>query len=116
MKKLDTAAIGARIKKRRRALGLSQERLAEMIFVSPHYIYEIERGLKTMSLETLVNITDILELSADMILFGKSDEKSQNNLSTRMARLFDNCSDRELELMLSVAESVKNASRNQSEK
>lgn len=116
MKKLDNAAIGARIKKRSRALGLSQEKLAEMIFVSPHYIYEIERGLKTMSLETLANITDTLEVSADMILFGNSDEYVQNNLSTRMSRLFDNCSDRELELMLSVAESAQNASRNQFEK
>ena len=39
--------------------------------VTPHYIYEIERGMKAMSLETLANISSALELSSDYILFGK---------------------------------------------
>lgn len=46
-----------------------------MVFVSPHYIYEIERGTKSMSLETLINLSEALNLSTDYILFGTcSDE------------------------------------------
>lgn len=68
---MDMIAIGGRIKAERKRLGISQERLAETVSVSPHYIYEIERGMKTMSLETLINIIEALEISADYLLFGK---------------------------------------------
>ncbi|MDE5741385.1 MAG: helix-turn-helix domain-containing protein [Oscillospiraceae bacterium] len=68
---MDMIAIGGRIKAERKRLGISQERLAETVSVSPHYIYEIERGMKAMSLETLINIINALEISADYLLFGK---------------------------------------------
>lgn len=68
---MDLIEIGSRIKAQRRKRGISQEKLAEIVFVSPHYIYEIERGLKAMSLETLINLCGALDLSADYILFGE---------------------------------------------
>lgn len=68
---MDLIAMGNRIKAERKSRGISQERLAETVNVSPHYIYEIERGMKAMSLETLVNIINALEISADFLLFGK---------------------------------------------
>ncbi len=72
---MNLAEIGGRIKAYRKSLGISQEKLAEMVFVSPHYIYEIERGTKSMSLETLINLSEALNLSTDYILFGTcSDE------------------------------------------
>ncbi len=71
---MDLTEIGFRIKAERKKRGLSQEQLAEMINVSSHYIYEIERGLKAMSLETLVNVIEAMDLSADYILFGEKTE------------------------------------------
>ncbi|MBQ7835543.1 MAG: helix-turn-helix transcriptional regulator [Ruminiclostridium sp.] len=62
--------IGGRIKAYRKSIGISQEKLAEMIDVSPHYIYEIERGSKSMSLEMFVRLSKVLNLSTDYILFG----------------------------------------------
>lgn len=67
---MDLKAMGSRIKAERKKLGLTQEKLAELINVTPHYIYEIERGMKSMSLETLILFAEKLELSADYILFG----------------------------------------------
>lgn len=55
---MNLAEIGDRIKSERKYQGLSQEKLAEMVNVTPHYIYEIERGLKAMSMETLANISN----------------------------------------------------------
>ena len=49
---------------------ISQEMLAELVGVTPHYIYEIERGMKSMSIDTLANISKSLQISADYILFG----------------------------------------------
>ncbi len=78
--------IGARIKAYRKSMGISQEKLAEMINVSPHYIYEIERGTKTMSLETFVTLSEALNLSTDYILFGdkKDDTVSFSEQLNRM--------------------------------
>lgn len=68
---MDLIAIGGRIKAERKRRGISQESLAEIVSVSPHYIYEIERGMKAMSLETLINIINALGISADYLIFGK---------------------------------------------
>ncbi len=38
--------------------------------MSPHYIYEIERGTKTMSLYTLDSIVSALNVSTDYLLYG----------------------------------------------
>ncbi len=67
---IDLDGIGSRIKAERKKLGLTQEKLSELVNVTPHYIYEIERGMKSMSVETLINLAQKLELSADYILFG----------------------------------------------
>lgn len=72
---MNLAEIGGRIKSERKYQGLSQEKLAEMVNVTPHYIYEIERGLKAMSMETLANISNTLNISTDYILFGYTKRK-----------------------------------------
>ena len=106
--------IGGRIKAQRRNMGISQEKLSEMIFVSPHYIYEIERGTKAMSLETLMNMSEALNLSTDYILFGSIENDAPQELTARITDIFDTfdgCSDYEIYLMLSVAKSAKAAVR-----
>ena len=67
---MDLKAIGSRLKAERRKVGLTQEGLSEIVNVTPHYIYEIERGMKAMSVETLMNLSEALELSVDYILYG----------------------------------------------
>ena len=85
---MDLQAIGSRIKAERKRLGITQERLSEMINVTPHYIYEIERGMKAMSMETLINLSETMELSTDYILFGNQ----RRNLG-EMYRMLDEMSD-----------------------
>lgn len=67
---MDLTMMGLRIKKCRKSMKLTQEQFAEMVDVSPHYIYEIERGSKAMSLYTLNNIAASLNQSVDYILYG----------------------------------------------
>ena len=73
---MNLVSIGSRIKAERKKLGLSQEKLAEQINVTPHYIYEIERGSKAMSMETLINLCTVMGLSADYLLFGIQKQNS----------------------------------------
>ncbi len=85
---MNLTEIGGRIKAQRKNLGISQEKLAEMVNVSPHYIYEIERGTKSMSLETFVTLSQALNLTADFILFGSKTD-STFSLAEQLNRLDD---------------------------
>lgn len=73
---MDLIQIGKRIKQCRKRQHLTQECLAEKIEVSPHYIYEIERGIKTMSIFTLYNISTTLDVSTDYLLTGNIQNTS----------------------------------------
>lgn len=64
--KLDT--IGVNIRKCRLSKKLRQEDLAEKTNLSVTYIGMIERGEKTPSLETLINILNAIGVSADVVL------------------------------------------------
>lgn len=73
---MDKKEIGTRVKMCRKSKKLTQEALAEQINVSPHYIYEIERGSKTMSLNILIQLSQVLHISTDYLLFGQQQESS----------------------------------------
>lgn len=64
--KLDT--IGKNIRKYRLAKKFRQEDLAEKTGLTANYIGMLERGEKVPSLETFINILNVLEVSSDMIL------------------------------------------------
>ena len=65
---MDQKAIGKRIKSVREKKGLTQEQLAEQVNLSPMHIRVIERGNKLPRLETLINIANVLDVSADTLL------------------------------------------------
>ncbi len=75
---MDFEKIGMRIKSSRKQKHLTQEKLAERLDVSPHYIYELERGVKTMSLYTLNDLSNCLEVSSDYLLYGKPNTYSDS--------------------------------------
>lgn len=65
---MDQKAIGKRIKTAREKKGMTQEQLAELVNLSPMHVSVIERGNKLPRLETLINIANILDVSADVLL------------------------------------------------
>lgn len=68
---IDIFDLGLRIRNVRKAHNLTQEQLAEKIKVSPHYVYEIEHGYKSMSIYTLANIATVLDAPLDFLVFRK---------------------------------------------
>ncbi len=77
MKSIDYIAIGNRIMIARKNMGLSQEQLAEKCGLSTSFLGHIERGSRKMSLETLVTLCSVLNMSADYILM---DEMPENDV------------------------------------
>ena len=68
MSSMNQKAIGRRIKAAREKNQLTQEQLAELVDLSPMHVSVIERGVKLPKLETLINIANVLNVSADVLL------------------------------------------------
>lgn len=72
---MDKLAMGDRIKETRRMRGLTQEQLTEKVDITLEYISQIERGLKTPSMQVFIKLVEILDVSADYLI--------RDSLSTR---------------------------------
>lgn len=71
---MDRAQIGTRIQKQRGQFGFTREAFAEKLGITTKFCADIELGNKGMSVQTLCNISSILKLSTDYILFGTTQE------------------------------------------
>jgi transcriptional regulator with XRE-family HTH domain len=56
-----SARLGARLRARREALGLTQAALAERASLTSNYVGVLERGLKIPTIETLMTLAKALE-------------------------------------------------------
>jgi transcriptional regulator with XRE-family HTH domain len=65
---MDYQAIGRHIRAKRKALRMTQEKLAEKVDLSVSFIGHIERGSRKASIETLSQLCDALTLSMDQVL------------------------------------------------
>ncbi len=70
---MDREDMGTRLRKARKKKGMNQRQLAETINSNASYISDIERGMKTPSLNTFVDIIIALDVSADYVLQGSVD-------------------------------------------
>lgn len=77
MSEANNILIGERIKKQRLLNGYSRERLAEMAGITPRFCYDLELGLKNMSTNTLLKLSEALNVSVDYLLFGAQTEKEE---------------------------------------
>ena len=70
VEKMDYVDLGHRIRKQRTQRGWTQEALAERVNVSTSFVGHVERGTRKASLETLVSIANVLDVSLDYLLSG----------------------------------------------
>jgi len=71
--------IGSNIRTARMRANLTQEKMSEMIGVTPQYLSDLERGLVGTSVSTLIKICSELNVSSDFILFGSSSDTDSAN-------------------------------------
>ena len=67
---MDYEAMGRRIRAFRKEHGVTQAALAESIGISTSFMGHIERGTRIASLETLVKLSETLDISLDMLVTG----------------------------------------------
>ena len=71
MYKIDYKEIGSRIRAERRRQDLTQEKLSEMADISESFLGHVERGGRTLSIETLAKLANALGLSVEYIISGE---------------------------------------------
>lgn len=84
-KKSVNIQIGANIQRAREKVGLTQDKLSELIGVTPNHISAIERGVYGISLENLQKICLLLNVSADYIIFGDAPSNEEMAIAHRIA-------------------------------
>lgn len=77
LKNVDYAAVGRKIRDKRKALNITQEQLAEMCEVSPSYIGHIERGSRNLSMNTAVQLCSALEIGLDYLFLDSAEKNSE---------------------------------------
>ena len=77
---MDKKSFGKELQKYRERAGYSQENLAEYVDCSAIFISYMERGIKSPSLDTLVKLSNVLGVSADILLGRGLKEYSSEKL------------------------------------
>lgn len=108
---MDYYAIGQRIRKFRRANGLSQEVLAERVDISVTHMSHIETGTTKLSLPVLVALAAALEASTDDLLYDQDPPAAHTVEKDRIMRTLDGFTPQQLRLvndvLLAAKESLK---------
>ena len=103
---LDYFQIGQRIRKFRRAAGLSQEELAEKIDISTTHMSHIETGNTKLSLPVLTDIALHLDVRADDLLFD-SPRAGRVSATEEILHTLDQCDETQLRIMADMIRELK---------
>jgi len=70
--------IAERLQSIRNAKGFTQKEMAELLEMSYHTYVKLENASHGLTTKNIMKICKILNVSADMLLFGRTDNKSIN--------------------------------------
>ena len=92
-------AIGRRIAKLRKDHGMGQLELCGELDVSAKHLSECERGISMFSLERLLDICEIFDVSLDFLVRGLPTDDAQLNFPPSMVRIFESGDQEEIDLL-----------------
>ena len=82
---------------------MTQFTLAEEIGVSPNFLGDVERGVKSPSLETIVCIANVLDVSLDFLLFDSLNHTGIKENSDMYL------TDKQMNILKGVVKTIKDA-------
>ena len=96
----DPAETGKRIKQIREKMGYNQEDFAEKLHTSRNYVSKMEIGYKAPSIDMLVEISVLADVSLDYLILGR--KTSREEMKSNVRSLIDALSLLEKELRCSL--------------
>ena len=103
---MDYYKIGQRIRKIRKAHGMSQEELAERVDISTTHMSHLETGTTKLSLPVLVDIATVLEVKTDDLLNCNSAAATSSALED-IAAVLDRCTATESKVIADIVRAAK---------
>ena len=85
---MDYKKLGERIREERRRLNLTQAQLAEAVDISDTYMGAIERGERSLTLDTLVRLVNRLGVTVDYLL-SESVTDTDSNIMEQFKQIID---------------------------
>lgn len=99
--------MGLRIKKIRKKLGYTQEKLAEQLGITNKHLGDVERGTAGLSMKHLLNLCDILGTDLNYLVCGISSETEINSkIPGKWNDLYLSCPLEKRHIILSLVETA----------
>jgi len=100
--------IGNRIREARKSRGITQAELADRLNIANSHMSDIERGQANFGVDILIRLTDVLQISADWLLFNNTPDSSIVHIQ-EMEHIFDGCSPDDVASIIKMARDLKDA-------
>ena len=104
--KVNYVLLGLRIKENRQLKNLTQEELAELIELTPGYMSLIETGRKKASLETLLSISNALNVTLNELLTG-NQILLDIDYNREIAELMSGCNEYERRMLFEIMRTAR---------
>lgn len=105
---MDYYELGQRIRKFRKARGLSQEQLAEKIGISSTHMSHIETANTKLSLPVLIDIAEALEVQTDCLLYANQQENVSTAIQS-VVSILESCDAKQARVIAEIIKSAKQA-------
>ena len=102
---MDYKRLGERIREERHKLGLTQAQLAEAVDISDTYMGSIERGERSLTLDTLVRLVNRLGVTVDYLL-ADSVPDSDSNIMEQFKQIIDGQSIERKQMAINVLRTI----------
>lgn len=102
---MDYYRIGQRIRKYRKAYGLSQEQLAEKVGISVTHMSHIETGNTKLGLPVLVALAEVLQVQCDDLVRDGCFDRFHTE--SEILELLDGCYEQQRKILLDVLRATK---------
>ena len=109
---MDYYQIGQRIRKYRKAYGLSQEQLAEQIGISVTHMSHIETGNTKLSLPVLAALARALDVRTDDLLYAAAAGDKPTQVD-EIAALLEDCTPQQTAILAEILRAAKTALQKQ---
>ncbi|MCC0744996.1 helix-turn-helix transcriptional regulator [Clostridioides sp. ZZV14-6044] len=107
---LDFRAIGQRIKIARIKKRLTQDTLSKLVNITPQHMSNIERGGSSVSLPTLIAISNVLHVSVDELLCDAVLD-SKIVFEKELQEVISDCNEYEIRVIVNVVKTTKDSMR-----
>ncbi len=103
---LPSGVLGAAIKSARLENNLSQEKLAELIDITPIHLKHLESEHRKPSVDVLFKLVEVLHISLDHLLLPEKD-LPHSEIYIKARCLLEQCTEQEQEILIDIMKSFK---------